>query len=149
MFVPPRLRRAARPPRPRKPARADAPSSPDGPPPGPASDPTPEPEPDSPRSRNELRVQRPAPPELLVRCEENLHLDYCPRRRRHLWEAATFALRAIRVEGPDGVRYYGPLDRWVEPAPDPRASYTAVGTALIRRAMPGRDYDEARRVTGM
>ena len=94
------------------------------------------------------RAVRPAAA-VIVTCEESLHLDYCPRRRRHLWEAATFTLRAVRVAGPHGVRRYGPLDRWTETVPDPRTAYAAVGTALVRRAAPGRDYDEARHVTGL
>ena len=94
-----------------------------------------------------LRPSAPAVP--IVTCEESLHLDYCPRRRRHLWEAATFTLRAVRVVGPDGTRLYGPLDPWDEAAPDPRARYHAVGTALVRRARPGVDYDEGRHVTGL
>ena len=94
-----------------------------------------------------MNESRPAAP--VIRLEEALHLDYCPRRRRPLWEAATFTLQAVVAEGPDGVRRYGPLDPWAEAAPDPRAGYHAVGTALVRRAEAGRDYDERRHVTGL
>ena len=90
-----------------------------------------------------------AKPLPFVRCEESLHLDYCPRRRRHLWEAATYTLRAIHVEAAGASRRYGPFDPWGEAMPDPRAAYRAVGTALVRPAAPGRDYDEGRHVTGL
>ena len=84
-----------------------------------------------------------------IRVEERLHLDYCPRRRRHLWETATYTLDAIVVEAGGEARRYGPCDPWAEGAPDPRAGYHPVGTALVRRARAGRDYDEARHVTGL
>ena len=93
---------------------------------------------------------RPSPAVLpAVRVEERIHLDYCPRRNRPMWESATFTLDAVVVSRADGERRYGPLEPWTETVPDPRAGYHAVGTALVRRAAPGRDYDDARHVAGV
>lgn len=83
-----------------------------------------------------------------IRVEEAINIDYCERRNRLLWEGATFTLQAILVEQRGDERRYGPHDPWTEPTPDPRTAYRSVGNALVRRAIPGGDYDERRHVTG-
>lgn len=84
-----------------------------------------------------------------VRIEEAIHIDYCERRNRLLWESAAFTLQAVLVDHGHGERRYGPHDPWRESRPDPRGDYTRAGAHLIRRAVAGRDYDEVRHVTGL
>ena len=88
------------------------------------------------------RLPRAAAPTIHV--EEAVHVAYCERRGRLLWEAAVFTLQAVCVDEAGAARRYAPGDPWTERAEDPRLAYHAVGPILVRRAEPGRDYDEAR-----
>jgi hypothetical protein len=87
----------------------------------------------------------PAPsPEIHVLIDEDIHIAYSSRLRRHRWEEATFTFRSALVTGGGVPRRYGPNDPWAEAVADPRLGYARVGGKLKRHAEPGRDYDPVR-----
>lgn len=95
-----------------------------------------------------VRAPRPRPEPVHVLVEEDVHLAYSAGRGRHLWEDASFTLRAVLVTGGGRPpRRYAPDERWAEAAPDPRAGYARVAGRLRRFAEAGRDYDPGRHLS--